>query len=195
VSGSSAVAVGFLGVLLIFLVAAGPVMVFFIQRGMPWGICQRLQRGWPYVTTKTTYTEGAWNPARPLGRGNSTPNEPGRATYTLTSDGLVHLDLVRADGRHEQFVGPPVDPPEGVRRTRRMGAIPTLVYLCCAAVGFALGFVLTDSHSAGIRIQTGILAALVAWVIGWLGLTVASAVRRSRGQRAPDATPRREHDH
>jgi len=164
-----------------FLVAAGPVMMFFIRRGIPWGICQRLQRGWPYVTSRTTYTAGAWNPARPLGPGNDTPNEPGRATYTLTSDGLVQLDLVRADGRHEQFVGPPVEPPDGFRRTRRMAAIPTLVYLSCAGIGFALGFALTDNHG-GNRVQNGILAALGGFVIAWLGLIITSAVGRARHQ-------------
>ena len=180
----STAAAAFLGVFFFLLVAAGPVMMFFIRRGMPWAICHRLQRRWPYVTRRTSYSGGAWNPARPLGRGNDTPNEPGRATYTLTSDGLVHLDLVRADGRREQFIGPPVEPPEEFRRTRRMGAIPTLVYLSCGGIGFALGFVLTDQHGGGNRVQNGILAALGGWVLGWLGLIITSAVGRARQQRA-----------
>ena len=159
-------------------------MMFFIRRGMPWAICQRLQRGWPYVTRRTSYSGGAWNPARPLGRGNDTPSEPGRATYTLTSDGLVHLDLVRADGSREQFIGPPVEPPEEFRRTRRMGAIPTLVYLSRGGIGFAIGFVLTDQHGGGNRVQNGILAALGGWVLAWLGLIITSAVGRARQQRA-----------
>jgi len=102
----------------------------------------------------------------------------------LTSDGLVHLDLVRADGRREQFIGPPVEPPEEFRRTRRMGAIPTLVYLSCGGIGFALGFVLTDQHGGGNRVQNGILAALGGWVLAWLGLIITSAVGRARQQRA-----------
>jgi hypothetical protein len=174
------------------MVAAGPVMMFVIERRLSWGISRRLQRGRTSITIRTRYTGGAWNPARPRGPGNSTPSEPGWATYTLTDDGLVQLDLVRADGRREQFVGPPVEPPAGYRRMRRAGAIPTLVYLSCAGIGFALGFGLTDSHNVGSRVEAGILAAVGGWVIAGLGLTLASAVWRVRAQRAQDAAPDRE---
>lgn len=187
----STAAVGVLGVFFLLVVALGPVMMFFVQRGLSWNICRRLQRGRRSITKRTRYTGGAWNPARPRGPGNSTPSEPGWATYTLTDDGLIQLDLVRADGRHEQFVGPPVEPPDGYRRARRAGAIPTLVYLSCAGIGFALGFGLTDSR----RVEAGILAALGGWIIAWFGLTLASVVGRSRAQRARDAARDHEPDH
>jgi len=116
----STAAVAFLGVFFFFLVAAGPVMMFFIRRGMPWGICQRLQRGWPYVTSRTTYTAGAWNPARPLGPGNDTPNEPGRATYTLPSDGLVHI-LAALGGLLIAWLGLIITSAVGRARQQRAG--------------------------------------------------------------------------
>jgi len=57
------------------------------------------------------------------------------------------------------------------------------VYLSCAGIGFALGFVLTDNHG-GNRVQNGILAALGGFVIAWLGLIITSAVVRARQQGA-----------
>jgi hypothetical protein len=177
---ASTVALAALGAMLAAIVAGGPVLMFLIERWLPWGICRRLRRGQKSITIRTRYAGGTWNPAKPLGRGNSTPNEPGLATYTLTNDGLVRLELVRADGRHEQLVGPPVQPPEGHARSRRIGAIPTLVYLGCAGSGFALAYWLTDSRTPSYRVQIGILAALGSWVIAWLGLTVTFAVRWSR---------------
>jgi len=58
------------------------------------------------------------------------------------------------------------------------------VYLSCGGIGFALGFVLTDQHGGGNRVQNGILAALGGWVLAWLGLIITSAVGRARQQRA-----------
>lgn len=53
-----------------FMVAVGPVMMFLINRDMPWAISRQLQRGRTPITTRTRYAGGAWNPARPLGPGN-----------------------------------------------------------------------------------------------------------------------------
>jgi len=183
VSGSTA-AIAALGGFLVVVIASGPMLMFVIERRLPWGISRRLQRGRKSITIRTRYAGGAWNPAKPRGPGNRTPNEPGWATYTLTSDGLIRLDLVRTDGRREQFVGPPVEPPEGYARTRRAGAIPTLAYVLSAGAGSALAYGLTDSRATPNRVQSGVLGAVAGWVIAWLGLTVTLAVWHSRLRRA-----------
>ncbi len=178
-----------LGGLFIFLVATGPGLLFLVERRLPWGISRRLQRGRKSITRRLSYARGAWNPAQRLGRGNALPSEPGWAIYTLTDDGLVHLEYVHQDGRREEFVGPPVDPPAGRARSRRIALVPTVVYLLCAGGGFAVGF--TSGGETAPHVQYGVLGLVAGYVISWFGLTVALGilhVRLHRRSAGPEQT-------
>jgi len=66
-SGNEVLAVG-LGLAALIGAASVPVILWAARRGLPWGICERLERG-KTVRVRTGYAlGGAWNPARPLGR-------------------------------------------------------------------------------------------------------------------------------
>lgn len=98
---------------------------------------------------------------------------------------MVRLDLVHADGRREQRVGPPVDTPVGFGRATRIGLLPVAGY----AVGVGLG--LCVGAAAGG--STGAAAGAVAgFAIAWLVLTILGArwrVRSARRNKSPGSPP------
>lgn len=161
-------------------------MIVAINRGMPWAICARLVRRRRPISYRTTYSGGVWNPAKPLGRGNATHNRPGRATYVLTGDNQVQLDIAYDDGRHEHFIGPAVDRPGNARRLRHAGLAPVLVYLTMIAAGFPIGY-LASTGPTGHRFEYGLLAALAGYIVAWLALTVAAGIWSRRLTRTPTA--------
>jgi hypothetical protein len=162
----AAVVVGFVGV--------PAVMMFMVERNLPWGISRRLRRGKKVITQRTRYTNGSWNPAKQLGPRNFTPLEPGWAFYALNADGMVELELVRPDGRREYYTGPPVDPPQGHNRARLAGLLPILTYAVAIGSGFTLGFA-AGSGSASHRSGAGALGAILGLSLAWLALTIATA--------------------
>jgi hypothetical protein len=166
----------------LFFVAWAGLMVTFavkVQQALPWGICRRLRRGRSSVTRRISYAGGAWNPAKPLGRGNPTRNEPGWATYTLTDDGMVQLDLVRRDGQREQYVGPPVDPPDSRPSVATAGWLVVATYLGFAAAAFTVVYLASPGTNA-TRLGTAAMAAFAGFVLAWFTLTVTVAVRSAR---------------
>lgn len=178
----SAAAVTMLGLFFGVLVLSGPLMLLAINRRLPWGISRRLRAGTPSISRRTSYTAGAWNPAKPLGRGNATPNEPGWATYTLTDDGMVRLELVLADGRREQQVGPPVEPPTGQRRVTLAGLIPTAGYLVGTGGGLAIGLLIGGAIGA-------LVGAVIGFAVAWFALILASgAWQAGHAQEPPSAS-------
>jgi hypothetical protein len=161
-----------LGVLFGVIVISGPLMLASINRQTAWGISRRLRSGTPSVVRRTSYTAGVWNPAKPLGRGNATPNEPGwRATYSLTDDGLVKLELVHADGRRDQHVGPAVDAPDGL--SNKLGLLPGACYLVGTGTGLGLGLVVGGASGAAV-------GAVAGFAITWFGLIIVGERWRSR---------------
>lgn len=167
-----ALAMSCLVAVFVIFVGTGPLFAFLINRRMPWSISNRVEGG-RRVKIRTTYA-GSWNPGKPLGRNNSRPNEPGRATYTLTADGMIQLDLIRRDGSHERSVGPPVQPPAGRRARSRITAIPSLVYLIGSGGGVTIGLLAARGATGAV------LGALLGLIISRVGLIAAAAVMRSR---------------
>lgn len=126
-------AAGFLVTALVF-----PAMLaWYINRLSPEAISRRLLNGCPAIRRPTKWLRPAWDPSQPRGRGMWTEDGPGMATYTLTPDRLVRLELVRDDGRREEHLGPPLS-----RRTASAWDaliwLPPLAYLSSAIIG-ALG--------------------------------------------------------
>lgn len=177
---SGATSIAFLGgVVVLWFVAVPALMLFLIERRLPWGISRRLLRGKKSITVRTRYAGGTWNPAKPPGERNHTPSEPGWAFYTLDKDGMVELELVRTDGAREYYTGPPVDPPEGYRRVRAAGVIPLLTYPIFIGGGFAVG-VLVSGGSQSHRYGDGGLGAVLGFALAWLALTVVTGVAKAR---------------
>jgi hypothetical protein len=178
---SSGGAIALLGVFFGLIVISGPLMLRSITRLTPWGISRRLRAGGASVVRRSRYAAGVWDPAKPLGRGNATPNVPGWvATYSLTADGMIKLDLVHADGRREQRVGPPVDAPQGWQRTTTFGLLPALSYLIGVGAGLGVGAAVGGSTAA-------VTGAIVGFAITWLGLTMLAARGRARTARRSDS--------
>jgi hypothetical protein len=125
-----------LGAGAVAFVAIGPLFMWRLDRVLPWGISRRLLKGSKPIRRWSGEVAGAWNPARPRGRGNAI-KERGWATYSLAADGQIVLDLVRIDGPREQFVGPPVEPPDGWGPHRKLGIVPSLAYLGFGGAGTA----------------------------------------------------------
>jgi hypothetical protein len=170
-------------VFFVLVVISGPLMWRSISRQLPWAICRRLRTGESSIVRHSSYTAGVWDPSKPLGRGNSTPNVPGwAATYSLTDDGLVRLDLLHADGRHEQRIGPPVDAPDGFQRTIKIGLLPSVCYLLGIGAGGGGGLL------AG-GLTAAVLGAILGFVVTWFGLTVFAARWRARNVPPHDSKP------
>jgi len=163
----------------VVFIASGPLLLAVVDRKMPWSICRRLVSRREPISMRTSYTSGAWNPARPLGRGNRTSNEPGWATYSLTDDGLVKLELDRDDGRHEEHVGPTVQPPANWRRRKRFTVLPSVSYLVFASLGFLLGYTVTHGQHSH-RLGNGALGAVAGLALSWFAVTAIIALLRAR---------------
>jgi len=174
------VAVG-LVVATLIVVAGVPAILWAARRGLPWAICERLERG-KTVRVRTGYNlGGAWNPARSLGPQNNTRSVPGSATYRLTPDRLVVLDVVAADGQHEQFVGPPVKRPAGHRQMTRVSRALALVPAAGATLGALVGYIVTGTS----RLEAAAVGALVG-VFAAAPLTTIARVVVDRRRHRPN---------
>lgn len=156
-----------------------PTAVWWARRRQPWAISERLLRGDAPVRIRTTFAAGAWNPAK-AGRDNRTAPVRGIATYRLSPEGLVVLDLRCADGTQERFVGPPVTrPARAADRSASwiVGGI-VLVYAAAAALGALVGHVVGDGQSVP-TVAGGALGVVTASLI----LAIASQAARRRRRR------------
>ena len=166
------------------LIGAGPsLMLWAAARGTPAGICKRLERG-KTVRIRTSYTlGGTWNPARPSGPRNWTRPVPGSATYRLTPDQLVVLDLVTADGHHDRFVGPPVKRPTDHDRTSRVARALVLVPAAGAILGALIGYLVAGTS----RFEGAAAGAAAGALLGALAsapiMTIARAIADRRRHR------------
>ena len=169
-----ALAGGFLVSALIF-----PVMLaWYVNRLSPEAISRRLLKGRPAIRRHTKWLKPAWDPSQPRGSGMWTEDGPGTATYTLTPDRMIRLELVRDDGRYEEHVGPPL-----TRRTTsawdRLIWLPPLAYLGAAIIG-ALSGDLIAGGSSQHRWQGAAVGLMLAFIAAYVVLSLIGRVLRAR---------------
>lgn len=108
-----------------------------------------------------------------------TTDEPGLATYTLSEDGNVRLDVLRDDGRTEQHVGPPLQPlPRAHRAAIR---VPAYLYLGATALGAVAGGLLSSGTERWTSVGVGALFGILG---AYLVLRFVILVARHRHARA-----------
>ena len=149
---------------------------------LPWGIAARLRSPSDRYTRRVR--SATWNPGSPLGRRSGWLYGRGRATYRLGDDGLVHLTFERADGKVIETAGP-VPPPRADARSDHRALHGLLaVNAGFAALGGTVGCLLAASASSSLLVGTA-WGLLVGVAVGWVVVTIAVAVLRTRrGKRA-----------
>lgn len=167
-----------LGASMLLSVGAVALMVHHAQRVTPWAICQRLRSGRDRVVrVRTNWGFGAWDPSKPLRPLSRTSDGPGTASYSLTLESLVRVEVRFKDGRVETREGPVVEPPDGARKVRRFMWMPTLLFLIVAITGGALGYVDGKAGGAGIGV-------LLGGLVGYVLIHVLALVLRLRARGA-----------
>ena len=124
------------------------------RRRTPFGVVKRLRVPGESHSFQMRALDpgGIWNPGKPWGMDNLLYG-PGRATYTLRSDGEVSLDWVPRYGSPVTVKGP--IPPllrQGGLMTpsaRRLAWLVASTYLTLTAAGFVIGWLMSgvDVHS------------------------------------------------
>lgn len=175
------------GTIVLWFLAAGflvtalafPAMLaWYVNRLSPEAISRRLLSGCPAIRRPTKWLKPAWDPSQPRGRGMWTKDGPGMATYTLTPDRLIRLELVRDDGRREERIGPPLS-----RRTASAWDaliwLPPLAYLSSAIIGALVGYSLADGSSQQ-RWRGSAVGLMLAVMAAYIVLTVIGRILRAR---------------
>jgi len=174
------------------LVSLIPILVFThhrVQKNWPWWIVPRLKnKGTVRVGVRNS--GGTWNPAKPTPTGRVYAS--GQATYTLDSDGIVHLRLQPKHGSERSFSGPLPDsyskPSMRIQKARRTARAVLVAIAVAVAVGFAVGYLASSGPTAS-RLGWGLFGALVTYIALWALILVIRVVMSvgalRRGKNAP----------
>lgn len=168
----------FAGGLLVTALIFPTMLAWYIQRLSPEAISRRLLNGCPSIRRRTKWLKPAWDPSRPRGSGMWTEDGPGIATYTLTPDRLIRLELVRDDGRREEHIGPPLTR-QITSAWERLMWLPPIAYLDAAIIGAGLGY-LTTGGSSQQRGQGAAIGMMAAFVAAYIALIVIGRLLRAR---------------
>lgn len=147
------------------------MMLWYINRVSPEAISRRLLAGCPAIRRRTKWLKPAWDPSQPRGVGMWTQAGPGIATYTLTPEGQVRLELVRHDGRREEHVGPPLSRSTAAAWGKVIW-LPPITYLSGAFAGTVVGYLTGRSQGAAVGLMLGFVVAYL------LLMLLGGAVRR-----------------
>lgn len=166
----------------VFSALAFPVMMlWYINRVSPEAISRRLLRGCPAISRRTKWLTRAWDPSQPRGPGMWTQDGPAVATYTLTPDRLIRLELVRKDGRREEHIGPPL--------TRLSSSawdgliwLPPTTYLFAGGIGAAVGYGAAGG-SRQERWQGATIGLMLAFAAAYIVLIAVGHLLRVRARR------------
>jgi hypothetical protein len=145
-------------------------------QGLPRTVMKHLREpGDEYFVSAGTWPQTpVWDPSRKPGQ-NMMIYSPGTGTYRLDEAGIVHLTWKPKYGSEEQHSGPAV-----VFKPRPKALYWGIgIYISVLALGFFLGFVLSQGAAAG-RLGWAVLGLFAALVLMWLLGVVSTATRSIR---------------
>lgn len=103
------------------------------------------------------------------------------ATYTLTPEGQIRLELVRDDGRREEHVGPPLSRPTASAWGKVIW-LPPITYLSGSVLGTVVGYLIGGtsqrSQGAAVGLMLGFVVAYVLLMVLGRALHRRAVARR-----------------